>query len=214
MNKTIIYIMDPLCGWCYGFSDVIRQFRQANRQQFSLQILPGGMWIDDEVRYSTPELASYIAGHNRQIEQVSGKRFGANFEQRLLQTPPLRLDSFPASKALVIAQQLQPESALDYLRLIQQAFFVEGRDPNDGAMYVEAAKQVGIATADFSKSWVDPQSTAATRAAFAKAASFGALSFPTIAAEINGQNVVLAQGFQPLAKLQQAVERQLNAVNA
>ena len=214
MNKTIIYIMDPLCGWCYGFSDVIRQFRQENRNQLSFQVLPGGMWIDDEVRYSTPELARYIAGHNRQIEQVSGKRFGANFEQRLLQTPPLRLDSFPASKALVIAQQLQPELALDYLRLIQQAFFVEGHDPNDRALYVDAAEQIGVSTTDFSKRWDDPQSNAATRAAFAKAASFGTLSFPTIAAEINGQNLVLAQGFQPLAKLQQLVERQLSAVNA
>ncbi|WP_260128811.1 hypothetical protein [Elizabethkingia anophelis] len=39
----LIYIMDPLCGWCYGNSDNILELFEKYKNDIKFEILPGGM---------------------------------------------------------------------------------------------------------------------------------------------------------------------------
>ena len=43
LDKTnLVYLMDPLCGWCYGASGAIQQLAKA--QDFSIELLPVGLF--------------------------------------------------------------------------------------------------------------------------------------------------------------------------
>ncbi|SFB25978.1 hypothetical protein [Clostridium frigidicarnis] len=95
MKNKIYYIMDPMCGWCYGFSDVITKINDRYKEDFEFTILPGGMWRDENVKKMNSELASYIKSHNKQIESLTNKHFGEGFEKNILENEEAILDSMP-----------------------------------------------------------------------------------------------------------------------
>ncbi len=38
----LIYLFDPLCGWCYGASPTLRQL--AAREDFVVEVAPSGLF--------------------------------------------------------------------------------------------------------------------------------------------------------------------------
>jgi putative protein-disulfide isomerase len=45
----LIYIMDPLCGWCYGNSDNVLELFEKYKNEIKFEILPGGMWVGENI---------------------------------------------------------------------------------------------------------------------------------------------------------------------
>jgi putative protein-disulfide isomerase len=43
MKPKIIYCYDAYCGWCYGFSPVIKELWLKHREQFDFETISGGM---------------------------------------------------------------------------------------------------------------------------------------------------------------------------
>ncbi|WP_315819016.1 hypothetical protein [Paraflavitalea speifideaquila] len=44
---TIYYCYDAYCGWCYGFSPVIKRIAEEYKDRVSFEVLSGGMIISD-----------------------------------------------------------------------------------------------------------------------------------------------------------------------
>lgn len=42
MNKTITYLFDPLCGWCYGATAAVSDLASAS--EITLELLPTGLF--------------------------------------------------------------------------------------------------------------------------------------------------------------------------
>jgi len=45
MNPTLIYCYDAYCGWCYGFSPVIKKIAEDYKDIFDIGVFCGGMMI-------------------------------------------------------------------------------------------------------------------------------------------------------------------------
>ena len=58
MPPVVIYCYDAYCGWCYGFSPVIKQIAEEYKDQFDIEVLSGGMIITDK-----PKHISVTAGY-------------------------------------------------------------------------------------------------------------------------------------------------------
>ena len=43
MTPRIIYCYDAYCGWCYGFSPVIKALYEKYNDQFEFETISGGM---------------------------------------------------------------------------------------------------------------------------------------------------------------------------
>ncbi|MBZ9686939.1 hypothetical protein G9F72_011440 [Clostridium estertheticum] len=54
MKNKIYYVMDTMCGWCYGFSDVITKIHEKHKDKYDFEIIPGGMWMGDMEAQSFP----------------------------------------------------------------------------------------------------------------------------------------------------------------
>ncbi len=43
MKAVVYYCYDAYCGWCYGFSPVIKKIASAYKDKLSFEVLSGGM---------------------------------------------------------------------------------------------------------------------------------------------------------------------------
>lgn len=187
--------MDTMCGWCYGFSDVITKIQEKYKDTYDFNILPGGMWIDENVKIMNDSLGNYIKVHNRRIEQLTGKKFGEEFNKNVLENTDIILDSFPGAKAVVLIQRLKKDVAFSFLKKIQEALFVEGKDTNSLETYAEIAESFDIDTEKFKREFLSENLIQETFKCFNLTASMGVQSFPTVIAVNEDKGEIISQGY-------------------
>lgn len=201
MKTKIYYVMDTMCGWCYGFSDVITKIQEKYKDVYDFDILPGGMWTGDNVKRMNSSLGEYIKGHNVRVEQLTGQKFGEGFNKNVLESDSVVLDSFPGSKALVLIQKIKKEVAFSFLKKIQEAFFVEGKDMSNFEVYAEIAESFGISREEFEKEFFSEALTQETYEYFDMVSSMGVASFPTVIAVEGNQGTIISQGYTSFDEL-------------
>jgi putative protein-disulfide isomerase len=48
MKPILIYCYDAYCGWCYGFSSVIKKIATEYENVLQIEVLSGGMVISEK----------------------------------------------------------------------------------------------------------------------------------------------------------------------
>ncbi len=197
MNARLLYVMDPMCSWCWGFAPVFDALAsQARAAGLGLHLVAGGLRpgsaqaLDDGTR-------DYILRHWRAVAERTGQAF--RFEDAL--PAGFVYDTEPASRALVAVRSLAPERVWPLVQAIQQAFYAEGRDVTRPALLVELAEQVGVPRRAFAEAFDSTALREATAGDFRWAGDLGIAGFPTLLAERNGQLALLTNGYQPLETL-------------
>lgn len=205
MKTKIYYIMDTMCGWCYGFSDVITKIEEKYKDSYDFDILPGGMWTDEDVKTMSHSLGNYIKGHIVRIEQLTGKHFGEGYNKNILESNSIILDSFPGAKAVVLVSKMKKEVAFDFLKKIQEAHFVEGKDMNNLEVYSEIAESFNIPKDEFEKKYLSADLTKETLKAFEMVEALRVASFPTVIAIKDNKRIMIAQGYSSFEDLDRAL---------
>lgn len=210
MHARLLYVMDPMCSWCWGFAPVIESLaEQAAAVGVPLQLVVGGL-RRDRIAIDAAARVRYL-GYWQAVNASTGQLF--NFEQGLPEG--LVYDTEPACRALVTARQLDPDSAWRLAKLIQQAFYGEGADVTQAGVLRELAERAGLPRIEFAEAFDSPAMHAATAADFAWVQDLGIAGFPTLLAERDGQLALLTNGYQPLEALAPLLERWLErAVHA
>jgi putative protein-disulfide isomerase len=207
MQARLVYVMDPMCSWCWGFAPVLEALaEQAAAAGVGLQLVLGGLRRDGVVVDASARVR-YL-GYWQAVNASTGQLF--NFDAGLPEG--LVYDTEPACRALVTARSLAPELVWPLAQLIQRAFYTEGVDVTRARVLVELAEQVGIARAEFADAFDSAAQRAATAADFSWAEGLGIAGFPTLLAERNGQLALLTNGYQPLNVLQPLLARWLERV--
>ena len=201
MKTKIYYVMDTMCGWCYGFSGVITEIQEKYKDVYDFNILPGGMWTLDNVKTMNNKLGDYIKGHNVSVERLTGKKFGEGFNKNILESTSIVLDSFPGSKALAVIQKIKGEVAFSFVKKVQEAFFVEGKNMNDLEVYAEIAENFNISREEFEKEFLSEALTQETFKYFDMVASMGIASYPTVIAVEGNKGTIISQGYSSFENL-------------
>lgn len=193
MHARLLYVMDPMCSWCWGFAPVIESLaEQAAAAGVSLHLVVGGL-RRDQVAIDAAARVRYL-GYWQAVNASTGQLF--NFADGLPEG--LVYDTEPACRALVTARNLDTQSAWPLLTLIQQAFYVEGRDVTQAGVLLELAERAGLPRIVFAEAFDSAEQHAATAADFTWVQDLGIAGFPTLLAERNGQLALLTNGYQPL----------------
>lgn len=209
MKSKVYYVMDSMCGWCYGFSDVINKIQEKYKNAYEFYILPGGMWVGENRKRMDNDLGNYIKNHNTRIEKVTGKRFGEGFNKNILENKEILLDSFPSAKALVLIQMLNKDIVFDFLKKIQEAFFIEGKDVSHLEVYTEIAEGFNISKKEFEEKFFSEELVQETFRCFAKVTSMGVSSFPTVVLEEDNNRTMLVQGYSDFEELDRFLKRRV-----
>jgi putative protein-disulfide isomerase len=137
MNQyTVYYCYDAYCGWCYGFSPVIRQLANDYREKLFFEVLSGGMILPDSPR-PISAMAGFIEKEYRMVEDYTGVRFGKDYLWHI-ENPELS-DWFPNSEkpaiALCVFKEYLPAEQVAFAADLQYALHYEGRDLCDDEAY-------------------------------------------------------------------------------
>lgn len=204
MHARLLYVMDPMCSWCWGFAPVLESLaEQAAAEGVGLQLVLGGLRRDG-VAIDAAARVRYL-GYWQAVNASTGQLF--NFDAGLPEG--LIYDTEPACRALVTARSLAPELVWPLAQLIQQAFYTQGVDVTRASVLVELAERAGIPRIVFAEAFDSAAQRDATAADFSWTQDLGIAGFPTLLAERNGQVALLTNGYQPLEVLQPLLARWL-----
>ena len=205
MSSRLIYVMDPMCSWCWGFAPVVQALiEQAQVRRVSADLVVGGL---RQERIAMDQAArDRTASYWHAVHEASGQPF--NFEAGLPEG--LIYDTEPACRALVAARDLDAEAGWRLAELIQQAFYVEGRDVTLVPALVDLAEAAGIPRIEFADRFDSQAVRDATAADFDWSRNLGIAGFPTLLAEHDGQLALVTNGFQPIEALSPLLARWLD----
>ncbi|MDP9939933.1 DsbA family protein [Ectopseudomonas alcaliphila] len=204
MASRLLYVMDPMCSWCWGFAPVVEALaEQAAAASVPLQIVVGGL-RRDQVAVDAAARVRYLS-YWQAVNASTGQLF--DFERGLPEG--LVYDTEPACRALVTARNLHAPSAWTLLKLIQEAFYTEGADVTQASVLVQLAEQAGIPRIEFAEAFDSQAMEEATAADFTWVQDLGISGFPTLLAERDGQLALLTNGYQPLEVLSPLLGRWL-----
>lgn len=206
MSARLLYVMDPMCSWCWGFAPIAEALvEQARAAGVELHMVVGGLRTGSGAALE-PAKRRFILEHWQAVTEATGQPFtveGALPEGFVY-------DTEPACRAIVAARSLAPDCAWALLKLIQQAFYVQGRDVTQAAVLVDLAEEAGVPRIEFAAAFDSLQQHAATAADFTWVQGLGISGFPTLLAERNGQLALLTNGYQPLGPLSDLLGRWLD----
>lgn len=136
MTPIIYYCYDAYCGWCYGFSPVIKKIHELYVDQVGFEVLSGGMILPDQPRH-IGVMASYISDAYKSVEELTGIRFGQDYLWHIFN--PELSDWYPNSEkpaiALCIFKEIYPDRQVEFASDLQYALHYEGRDLCDNEAY-------------------------------------------------------------------------------
>jgi putative protein-disulfide isomerase len=150
MQPVIYYCYDAYCGWCYGFSPVIKQIAEEYKDKIFFEALSGGM-IPAENPQPIAATAGYINKAYKTVEEMTGIKFGSDYLWHI--SNPDESDWFPHSQksaiALCIFKELFPEKQVAFAADLQYALHFEGRDLTDNEAYRHLLEKYSIPAEDF-----------------------------------------------------------------
>jgi len=199
---TLIYVVDPMCSWCWGFSPVWEKIRKQYETQTSFQLMLGGLRPGNTERFDESRRA-YILQHWHAVHERTGQPF--NFDFRM--GPTFTYDTEPASRATVVTRQLVPGKEWDFLRSVQEAFYVQNADITKTEILEEIAMTLGMETLQFRQVFHDSQTKQFLWDEFDQARQLGVDGFPALLGR-HGQSVsTLMHGYQDFETLVSSIDK-------
>ena len=185
----LIYVMDPLCGWCYGNTANTQKVYAKYKNVLEFEIFPAGMWIGPNARKQSKPMAEYIKKHDLQIQQKTGMEFGGSYF-KLIESEDIVLDSEVPSRAIVAIKKIWPAQAVPFAIEVQKARYWHGRDLNNDGTYLSICDDLRLDKNQFLEAFHSELLQQATLETFALAHQY-ANSYPTLLAEKEGELFVL-----------------------
>jgi putative protein-disulfide isomerase len=145
----LIYIYDPLCGWCYGAMPAIHGL--ADLGGCIVEPLPSGLFAGTPDKRIDADMARHIEQADARIAAMSGQRFSEIYRRKVLGNPDMPFDSVPASQALTAVSLWNVRRELDALHALQRERFVAGRDISDPQVIAQA---LAASLGDDAETWV------------------------------------------------------------
>jgi putative protein-disulfide isomerase len=215
-SPVLIYCYDAYCGWCYGFSPVIKKVWETFKDQLDFEVLSGGMILTDEPVHFAP-MARYIQSAYKRVEELTGVQFGQDFLWHVFN--PDKTDWFPDSTrpavALCIFKEYHPDKAVEFAAELQYALNYEGRDLTDNEAYRHLLERFNIPADDFyaklkSKEYLDK-----AYYEFALIKQLKVTGFPAVLMQVSDARFyLLSSGYTDYDTLAGRIEKVLDELKA
>lgn len=203
-SHQIIYVADPMCSWCWGFSPVIHAIEELCRDRASIVPIMGG--LRPLTRTPMDEASkSEIMEHWNHVNERSGQPFDMAFFDR----QEFIYDTEPACRAVCTMRKLNPDLTLFYLAAVHRAFYAENRDVTDGGVLAEIAMDVGMDSTVFLNLFNDVTSVYETAGDFQNARQMGINGYPSVILRKDEEYSLLSAGYQSFDALQEPIEEWL-----
>jgi len=202
MPTDLLYIADPMCSWCWGFSPVIDVVRDHFGGELPMRLLMGGLRPGTEEPMNDG-MKSEIKGHWEHVHQATGQPFDYAFFER----DGFVYDTEPSCRAVVATRRLAPDLAFDFLKRVQEAFYAMNRDVTNLDVLADIAVETGIDRTAFTAEYTVGQTITETWRDFETSRNMGITGFPTLlVGSDDGAYEVITAGYRPWEKIKERIE--------
>jgi len=199
-KDTLIYIGDPMCSWCYGFSpqlDIVKE-RFPN---LNFKMIMGGLRAGNDETITS--LKDFLSEHWQEVNQKTGQPFS----YAILNDSKMIYDTEPSCRAIVTMRQISPKNEYAFFKDAQSAFYYENKNPLKVETYQEMVKKYGLSPDKFKKHFESEVLLNETKKDFAFSATLGVTGFPSLVLLKEGKIHRIANGYQSanqiISKLEQ-----------
>lgn len=200
-ERTLWYIADPMCSWCWGFSPVIEAIRHEYGERLAIRLVVGGL-RSGTTEPLAPEKRAEILHHWHSVQQMTGQSF--KFEGALPQG--FIYDTEPACRAVVSASLIDSSYTFPLLVAVQYAFYAEQADVTQVEVLIQLAVSVGFPAAQFSQVFASDAAKQVTQQHFRQAIQWGVRGFPTVIGEDAVGFHLLTNGYCTIETLRQHID--------
>lgn len=190
----LIFIIDPMCSWCWGFHPVIEALRKNYNEHYTFSLVVGGLRSSGEMKWDT-QSKTYLKQNWDAVEQATSQ----TFNPKLLNLQYFDYNTYPACKAIVTVRELWGESvAFEYLSTIQSAFYTQGIDitsVNILSSYVVKNKEAFISF------YQSEQAELLMKHDFSKSRSMGANAFPSTVKIDKSGHMICLSGYRSIEEI-------------
>lgn len=141
----LIYVMDPMCAWCYAFQRELDEFLEKN-PSLDMEYIMGGLAPDNKTPMDE-NLKQTISSYWFEIEKKTQVTFNHDFWK--LNTP--YRSTYPACRAVISAETLKPNSSCEMAKAIQSAYYKEAKNPSLEEILISCASSIGLDENEFLK---------------------------------------------------------------
>jgi putative protein-disulfide isomerase len=211
MAPTIYYCYDAYCGWCYGFSPVIKRVWNEYKDRLAFEVLSGGMIITDSP-VAIGATAEYIAKSYKRVEELTGIEFGKDYLWHIFN--PDKSDWFPSSEkpaiALSVFKDYDEANAVPFAADLQHALHYEGRDLTDDEAYRHLLEKYELPAIEFYSKLHSEEYKEKAYYDFALCKQLQVTGFPQVLMQVSDSKFYLvAQGFASYGDLKERIENVL-----
>lgn len=215
MKPAIIYCYDAWCGWCYGFSPVIKKIAEDFKDDLEIEVLSGGMMIGDQVM-PIEKISPYIQTAYQRVEELTGIKFGEDFLWHI--NNPDKSDWVMNSEkpaiALCIVKEYYPERQLEFATDLQYALNYEGRDLDDEEAYRHLLDKYNIQPEAFYSKLNNEEYKEMAFYEFALMKQLQVTGYPTVFVQTGELKFVMAaKGFTNYETLKKRIDDILTEIN-
>ncbi len=179
MADTLYYVHDPMCSWCWGFSQTWNTIRDNLPQQVATQFVLGGL-APDSNEPMPPTMQHYLQQTWQQIEHAIP---GTQFNHEFWSTNTPRRSTYPSCRAVLAAKAQNKQFEVPMIQAIQRAYYQEAKNPSDDTTLIKIANHVGCDEDHFSQALNSEQTKQALSSQIQFARALGAQGFPSLVLE-------------------------------
>lgn len=187
-SPVLYYIHDPMCSWCWGFRPVWTLVQSALHGIVNIQYVLGGLAPDTDQPMPGSMQQSIRSGWQRIQREVPGTEF--NYDFWTLCKP--RRSTYPACRAVIASRMQQPQSEKKMILAIQQAYYLQARNPSDIDVLIKLAGESGLDTGTFCRDIQSNACGAYLQTEIQLARDLCASSFPALVLSLNTTDIAHA----------------------
>ncbi|MDZ7938856.1 MAG: DsbA family protein [Rhodoferax sp.] len=139
-TTELLHFHDPMCSWCWAFRPTWQQLRTQLPADLPVRRIVGGLAPDSDVPMD-PAMRAKLESIWKAIQvRVPGTQFNFDFWTRCAP----RRSTYNACRAVLAAKQLDPSAEERMISAIQEAYYLNARNPSDISTLVEIAREGGL----------------------------------------------------------------------
>ncbi len=192
--QELIFVVDPMCSWCWGFHPVIEAVRKNHADSYTFSLVMGGLRTTGQMEWNAQSKA-YLKQNWDAVIQTTGQPFNPI----LLNKTKFDYNTYPSCKAVITVRELfGMDAAFNYLPDIQKAFYTEAKDITSLEVlthYVTHDKET------FKNFYLSDRAELLMHHDFSKARSMGANSFPSTVKIDKDGHMVCVSGYRNLKEI-------------
>ncbi|NDK54470.1 DsbA family protein [Pontibacter fetidus] len=203
----LIYVMDPMCSWCYGFAPVLHRIKNEQEGKLNFKLVLGGLRANTEPMDA--ENVAKTRQHWQDVEQVTRQPFNYSFFDRT----DFIYNTEPACRAVITMRYLNAEAELEMAEKVQAAFYAGNNDVTNEVVLAEIASTFGVEEDVFLEKFNSDEMKEKTQQDFLIARRLQAVAFPSMYL-LNGHEVhLLSRGYRTYEAMNMLLENAMKQIN-